>query len=226
MELMRSGKFQLGCLNSKRLVVNPDTGVYHFNVPAQAAQRVCNYVTQPSNRSPSGHLFLAGRAFPGYENYKGTESASAHDAKLQSTFTSAIPPNMVQVVVDCVPGLKEVVRHVSLEIGTSDHNLHIIHFLLQSNPVAVFSWHSDAYDLRMPTRMVTAIVSLNEVPSCMEMWGFKPAWYSGVGAALAFPGGARHRSVRGGSVSEDHTTVIDELQVRKGPVKLALFFTP
>lgn len=223
LELMRCGRFKLGIKNHRVLQVNPLTGVYTFQVPAKAANLVCEFVTNPANRSiPNGHLVLQGRAFPGYDGYIGTE-ALHHDGRLQSSFTSAIGKDFIPMAVEAVPGLLDIVVHVCRELGARQKNVHIIHFLLQANPISVFSWHDDAFDLRMPRRMVTAIVSLNEVPSCMEVWGFQPAWFTGQGSAVAFPGGARHRSVRGEFASEVNNDVTAR---SNGPVKLAIFFTP
>ena len=76
-----------------------------------------------------------------------------------------------------------------------------LHFLLQDETEqASFSWHDDAYDLELSSKMhasemTTVIVSLSEACSGMRIWGCEPVLYRGQGDAVAFPGAAAHETL-------------------------------
>lgn len=225
LELMRSGKFSFGSRYAVDIIISPRTGVHSFSVPMSAVTQICQYVTDARQRSCRGYLLVAGLALPGYDKYQDHE-AVLHLGRIQASFTTMVPKDKIVYALACVPGLQEVVDYVCKEIGASISNLHTLHFLVQANPLAVFSWHDDAYDLKMSRRMVTVVVSLNDVHSCMEVWGFLPAWFNGAGTAHAFPGGARHRSVKTSFTSESNVDIRASVVLRTCPLKLALFFNP
>ena len=133
----------------------------------------------------------------------------------------------MQQALHYLPALQCIVDEACAVLGCTLLQLHHAHFIVQHNPIAIFSWHNDTQDLSLHRDAVTVIVPLNNAPAAVEIWGFNKHVYDGIGKAIAFPAAARHRSVSLKSVVDSKQDILDvdtcALQVE--PVKLALFFS-
>ena len=225
--------------NASALLLLPDTGLHSFQVARSACDELCQVLTDPMNRDQYGFLEVSGQSYPGYGKYMDVEveSAGKFDSEAQQQFTSMVPGGSTAGLMGALPAFREVVLRVfaHLGVGLSDGlaTLKFTHFLVQANPHAVFSYHNDAYDMRLSRRMMTVIVSLNCNVSGVEILGFEPVWYTGCGQAVAFLGAAIHRSVMPVTHAQETACLAPTKKSRcppfggdlsKAPVKVAMFF--
>mmetsp|Transcript_19956 Transcript_19956/g.49758 ORF Transcript_19956/g.49758 Transcript_19956/m.49758 type:complete len:371 (+) Transcript_19956:52-1164(+) len=194
-----------------------------------ACKELGNYLCAPENRSPHGFLLIGGSPYPGFGNYTQVLSEKIEwDPRAQEQFTSMIPAMRMPHALDALPCLKQVVKHVLQLLGLDLQHLKHVHLLHQGNPHAMFSWHDDASDLRMSRRSLSAIVSLNNCVSGMQLWGFHPAYYHGCGHVYVFPATALHRSVPphdppGMCCTFDEMVRTNQSVLYETPLKVALF---
>ena len=244
-ELCAVNRWVKGCASirllrhSSALLLLPGTGLHSFQVARSDCAELCQVLTDPMNRDEYGFFEVAGQSYPGYGAYRKVEVESAHkfDPEAQQQFTSIVPSGSTAGLMASLPSFRQVVLRVfaHLGLGFTDGMAHLkyTHFLVQSNPHAVFSYHDDAHDMRLSKRMLTIIVSLNCNVSGVEILGFKPVWYTACGEAVAFMGAAIHRSVMPETYAHQDECLVptkkrkcvsSELELSKAPVKVAMFF--
>ena len=225
LELMHQGSFSV-CKGGPRLRVHPTTGVHEFQVDAAACDELLQVVCDQKNRTSSGHLILAGRVYPGYEDYKLHE-AKRHSAIKQKQFISMFVGKPLQHAIDNHPPFKTLVMQACGLLGCTHEYIKQAHIIIQHTPLAVFAWHNDSFDLNLHRKAVSVIIPINDAASGIELWGFEEHHYKGTGCAIAFPAGAHHRSVPLMQL-DAHTENIRAIPVdvlQNAPVKLAMFFS-
>ena len=224
--------------NASALLLLPDTGLHSFQVARGACEELCQALTDPMNRDQHGFFEVSGQSYPGYGTCKDVEvdPAAQFDREVQQQFTSIVPAGSTAGMMASLPAFREIVLRVfaHLGLGFSDGmaSLKFTHFLVQANPHAVFSYHNDAFDMRLSKHMLTIIVSLNCNVSGVQILGFRPVWYTGCGQAVAFMGAAIHRSVMPDTYAHNmaclapmkKSSCLFGLDVSKAPVKVAMFF--
>jgi len=200
--------------------------VHEFDVDVSACAQLLKFVTDKKYRDELGILKIKDLSFPGFTNYTLHE-ADHHHSNRQKQYVSVISAAKMQQALEYLPPLQSIVDEACEVLGCTELELQHAHFIVQNNPIAIFSWHNDTQDLRLHRDAVTVIVPLNNAPAAMEIWGFNMHVYEGIGKAIAFPGAARHRSVSLKSVvdSKQDFLDVDTCALQVEPVKVALFFS-
>ena len=99
-------------------------------------------------------------------------------------------------------------------LGCSSRRVEYMHVLFQRSQQAVFPWHTDDVDLALSSCSVTAVINLTRAQSGVQIYGFEPFYFKGIGDVALFVGAATHRSV----CLSSRSTGPDEV------VKLVLFY--
>ena len=225
-----------------QLKLEPETGVHTFVAPERACATLCQYLTSHTNRSPEGFLVIANQTYPGYSKYDFIETRrNQRNQTIQEQFSAHIPchfipeQSCIETVAHAIPEIADLLVSIFQQIGLSYprdlSRLKHTHGLVQADPHAVFAWHDDASDMFMSRRMISVIVSLNDISSGIEVLGQKKHfWYRQRGHTAVFYGHAIHRTVvplaflkcmRG---SRKGILQLSPEELAHAPVKLAFFF--
>ena len=84
---------------------------------------------------------------------------------------------------------------MATSLGVGPERCKQVHFMQQRSPQSRFTWHQDHRDLKMTERMITVVILLKGGSTGMQMLGFCPFTFPGVGSGAVFAGAATHRSV-------------------------------
>ena len=197
----------------EHLPLSPGTGVHAFTVSRPCCEVLRSYLEEPANYDDNGFLKMGDTQYPGYGAYPHVHAPLGQIARLQERRTVRVTGRaQVRAVLESVVPLRHLVSLVRRALrlpepgGTevlcrSGKCIKALHFLLQDETEqASFSWHDDAYDLEISSKMhasemTTVIVSLSEACSGMRVWGCEPVLYRQQGDAVAFPGAAAHETL-------------------------------
>ena len=207
------------------LECSPDYGLLVLGVAESACRHLLQLVC--TSRDEYGLLRVAGVSCRGLGTYPSEAETQQKGVRyrVQEQWTSVIPPDKVLYCIEREPRLLAVVNQVCQRLGADRADVAMVHFLCQLNPFAVWPWHDDAFDLQLSKHMLTVVCALNEIASGVQIYGFEPFMYTGVGCTVAFLGAGMHRSVVPSlcSVSNAEELMIWDGRPDAGPVKVVLF---
>lgn len=208
-------------VHGSRRFVCPRTATIGFTSPIAETRALNRYLLNGANhktymintrkdertrtgldKMPEHGLLVGGKLIKGFAQYNSIH-ARRHSYSEQIKKT-VLTQNREEVTacLQHLPGLKVILEHAMTAIGIPPRDgfvwLKSIHFFKQDESLQTcFDWHTDYNDLRLPSHGTrSVIVQLGAEPSTMlQVWGFDPFLLAGQGSAVAFHGGAIHRSI-------------------------------
>lgn len=196
-----------------KLPLKAEYGLVPFVLPTEPCRIIREYLNHAKSyakkRSSTGSLYpvlvVGGEKLSGYNSYPVVNGEHDPDRQLHCTI-QASSRREVNACLEHIPGLSMLLKMIRkvLNCGNSraeQLKLAQLHFLrVDKTGQASFAWHTDEHDLRLGQHamesLITVVVQLSaEVTTAVQMYSFKPYLYAGSGAAVAFHGGAMHRTI-------------------------------
>ena len=176
---------------------DPAYGLVTVDMPVKDCQRLADLVLH--SRSADGHLELQGKVFKGYHRYPYIDD-DVVDGEVQQRVTTQLVKsgaefNHINFWLKHCEAFRRVVQRMADLLGVSVARLKQAHFIRQKSRQCQFTWHQDHNDLGLSQSMVTVVICLAGGSTGVQVWGFRPFTYTGVGCGVAFAGAATHRSV-------------------------------
>ena len=166
-------------------------------MPVKDCQRLADLVL--NSRSADGYLELQGKVFMGYHRYPFIDDVEVDSEEQQRVTTQLVKSgaefNHIKFWLKHCEAFRNVVQRMADLLGVSVARLKQAHFIRQQSRQCQFTWHQDHNDLRLSQSMVTVVICLAGGSTGVQVWGFRPFTYTGVGCGVAFAGAATHRSV-------------------------------
>ena len=150
-----------------------------------------------NSRCKDGYLKIGSRSFAGYEYYTILAEPMSHNPVEQARVTTMLLRSKGHLAY-CMQHSEvfcDLCTHVAACVGCSVSRIHQVHFIQQLSSQCHFTWHQDHEDLKLSTSMLTVVVLLQGSNTGMQVWGFRPYTYPGVGSGVVFRGAATHRSI-------------------------------
>ena len=123
------------------LQLEQECGVHCFRVRESDALEVSDFLLDMGNRDAHGFLRVGLATYPGYGSYKKVQVDRWDKKKapaVQESFTSMVEPSSLHFLMERIPGLAKVVRHVfdQLQIDFVEEYSFLkgLHFLVQADP--------------------------------------------------------------------------------------------
>jgi len=189
----------------------PSLGMFPFEVNSELLREVMKRFAARlhNNYNASQHPgdrcigLLADTLLPslnGYQSYDNTLSP-VHNSFHQQRRTAVAwtQPQVTKLLAD-IPDISTILQYGLAALGLSQSyqgRCRMIHILAQdATSLARFKLHVDNTEGKgLSLGCTTVIIQLTEGSSYMRMWGCDSFEFRGIGAGVAFPGGALHESL-------------------------------
>ena len=186
-------KQRQGCPSPSCMLASKEYGLESISVPQALASSMAAKVI--SSRCQKDYLKIGDKSFPGYISYSAIPVPVVAAEQSRRTSMLLAHEGHIRYCMEQWPEFKLLVEHVASSLGVGPERCKQVHFIRQNSKQCQFTWHQDHQDLKMSESMITVVILLKGSSTGMQVWGFRPFTYPGVGSGAAFAGAATHRSV-------------------------------